>query len=280
MSTIRLAAVGFTSALALHALAVRGEDAAGPVVPELPVLAVPKVAEPPQIDGETSDEAWRSAAVLSSLQPAANAGPADRTVPSTVVRVLWDDTHLHIAFDCVDGEVYRTGTLRHDDDLYKEDVVEVFLDGVGDGRQFVEMQVAPDGTNLDLMYVMSADVELAADLRVKPDLLCRERWGFREWEMTGLRTAARQTPDGWSAELSIPAADVMRRRGSPVYVPGEVRAQFVRYDHVPKDNAEGRRILQQTWVPVLHGNPHNTPALMGSLMLSGGVSGSVAPSDG
>jgi hypothetical protein len=234
----------------------------------LPVLTVPRTATPPLIDGDTSDAVWRQAAVIARLLPAADAAAAADGLRPTTVRVLWDARHLYVAFDCTDDEVHSTGTLRHDDDLHTEDVVEVFLDGVGDGRQFVEIQVAPDGTNLDLMYVYSATPRPAADMRVAADIIATDRWSFREWEMPALETAARRTKDGWSAELAIPPGPVMRRRGSPIFIPGEIRAHFMRYDHVPVQDGGARRLVQQNWVPLPAGNPHNTPALMGRLLLA------------
>ena len=209
-----------------------------------------------------------SAARIDGLRPALDAVPDAPDPQPTAVRVLWNENFLYVAFDCVDDEVFHTGTLRHDADLYKEDVVEVFLDGRGDGRQFVELQVAPDGTNLDLMYVYSADVRPGADGRIDAAIIRSDRWGFREWEMDGLRTAARRTPSGWSAELAIPAAPVVRRLGLSSLEAGlSLRAHFVRYDHLyPKDGGD-YVLIQQTWNPVLTGNPHNSPFQMGTLLL-------------
>ena len=222
-----------------------------------PELAVPLAAAAPVIDGDTSDAVWASAARIDGLRPAI--GESSAAIPATSVRVLWDATLLYVAFDCADDEVYSSGTLRHDDNLYTEDVVEVFLDGKGDGRQFVEIQVSPSGENLDLMYVYTADT-----LPPAPDGVS---W-LREWEMAGLLTAARRTGTGWSAELAIPVEPLVHRLGLRELSPGiALRAQFVRYDHVPAADGSGRNILQQTWSPVIQGNPHNTPAAMGTLFL-------------
>lgn len=238
-----------------------GADAA------LPRLDVPRATAAPVIDGDTTDAIWGRAARIDELLPAANAGPADRDLQPTVVRVLWDTNALYVAFDCVDAEVFSTGTMKHDDLVYQEDVVEVFLDGLGDGRQFVEIQVAPDGTTFDMMYLMTAEMRLAPDGRIAPDVAQRDRWGFLEWDLPGLRAAAKRTERGWSAELAIPPGPVMRRRGSRVFLPGEIRAHFIRYDHVPVPGKTARRLVQQNWSPVLHGNPHNTPSRMGVLSL-------------
>ena len=238
-------------------------------LPTLPALTVPCSATAPVIDGDTSDEVWQKAALIPGLLPARKAtSKADLDIQPTTVRLLWDEQNLYVAFDCTDDEVFSTGTLKHDDDIYKEDVCEVFLDGKGDGRQYVEIQVSPTGVNLDLMYLLTADAEQGSDLRLSSRVMKTERWCFREWEMSGLQTAAKKTALGWSAEFSIPAETVMKRQGSTTFLPTEIRAHFMRYDWIKIEGREERRLIQQNWSPVLHGNPHNTPGLMGRLMLT------------
>jgi hypothetical protein len=157
--------------------------------------------------------------------------------------------------------VFCTGTKRHDDLLYEEDVCEVFIDGFGDGRQFIEIQVNPDGVNLDLMYVFTKAAEYTPEGRLTQRLCDTDRWKFLEWDLPGLRTAARRTAIGWSAELAIPAAPIMKRRGSAKFYPTTIRANFVRYDW------ENKTLHQQSWSAEALGNPHNSPARMGYLHL-------------
>lgn len=262
--------------LGLSLLSVAAEypaaSSAGGGLPDLPTLTVPRTATAPTIDGDISDAVWKQAACIPGLLPARKAtSKTDVEIQPTTVRVLWDEDFLYVAFDCTDDEVYSTGTLKHDDDIYSEDVCEVFLDGKGDGRQYVEIQVGPTGVNLDLMYLLSSEAELGPDLRLSSRVMSQERWGFREWEMAGLKTAAQKTDIGWSAELAIPAETIMKRQGSKIFMPTEIRAHFMRYDWIPEAGKETRRLIQQNWSPVLHGNPHNSPALMGRLMLTNEV---------
>ena len=240
------------------------------VVADIPRLSVPHTDVAPVVDGDLSDAVWANAARIDGLKPALDAA-ADLPAPQqTTVRVLWSETHLYVAFDCVDGEVFSSGTMKHDDNLFTEDVVEVFLDGKGDGRQFVEIQSSPDGTNLDLMYVYSADVKPGEDGRIDSAIIRTDRWGFLGWEMWGLRTAGRKTEKGWSVEFAIPVESIVHRLGFKTLEKGlELHAHFVRYDYVPEADGttEKRRLLQQTWNPVLTGNPHNSPFHMGVLVL-------------
>ena len=242
-------------------------DAGSVVLGTVPALQVPRTAVPPAIDGSLTDRVWAAAAVIPALVPAWRAKGRDLDIPATSVRLLWDTNCLYVGFECQDSDIYCSGALKHDDLLYKEDVCEVFIDGVGDGRQFVEIQVNPDGVNLDLMYVFTRAAAYTRDMRLTPELCARDRWKFLEWEMPGLRTAGRRTDKGWSVELAIPAEAIMRRKGSPVFLPTRLRANVVRYDW-PLVPALGKRELRQAnWSPVLWGNPHNAPARMGILEL-------------
>ena len=242
------------------------------VLGTIPTLTVPRAATAPVIDGSLTDAVWETAAVIPALLPAWRAQGRQLAMLPTTVRVLWDEHFLYVGFECTDDDIYCTGTLKHDDLLYREDVCEVFLDGVGDGRQFVELQANPDGTNLDLMYVFTKEAAYTSEMRLTPELCTRDRWQFLEWEMKGLRTAGKRILQdgkvtGWSVAMAIPAEPIMKRKGSAVFIPTEIRANFIRYDHPLSQKAGQRDLVQMNWSPVLLGNPHNSPARMGRLDL-------------
>ncbi|OGV41422.1 MAG: hypothetical protein A2X48_09290 [Lentisphaerae bacterium GWF2_49_21] len=239
----------------------------------IPSLIVPRAETAPVIDGKLDEPAWSGAAVIKGLHPSRGESYRDRIgkIPTTV-RVLWDENFLYVSFECVDDDIYSSGKLKHDDDLYKEDVCEVFIDGKGDGRQFVEIQANPDGVNLDLMYVFTGDPEYTSELRMTSEFCDKNRWGFREWNMEGLRTAgSRISRDGkivgWNVEMAIPAAAVVKRQGLKNFAPMEIRANFLRYSW-PVDEKTGKRdLLHMNWFPVLKGCPHISQSSMGRLVL-------------
>ncbi len=79
--------------------------------------------------------------------------------------------------------------------LYTEEVVEVFLDPVGDGELYFELEV----------NVNNAVLEACAR---------RVRSGYRKdfrWRCEGLETAVRREAQGWTAELAIPFLSVASR---------------------------------------------------------------------
>lgn len=235
-----------------------------PAVGEVPALTVPYTATAPVIDGMLDDPAWAAAATIDGLQPALGLAPAPG---ATAVRVLWDEQYLYVGFVCTDAEVFAREGHRHDDLLYKEDVCEVFLDGFGDGRQFVEIQVNPYGVNMDMMYLFTREAAYTPELRLLPEICARDRWGFLEWNLEGLRTAARKTATGWTAEFAIPAPVIMKRKGCNTFCPTELRAHFMRYDWIARPGSAERDLHQQNWSAVLLGNPHNSPGRMGRLNL-------------
>ncbi len=240
---------------------------------EPPRLVVPHAFVPPVIDGVLNDAVWRQAAVIDGLRPARGGDDGARidTVP-TVVRLLWDEAFLYVAFACRDDDIHVSGNLKRDDNLYAEDVVEVFVDGFGDARQWIEIQVNPLGEVLDLMFVLASEARHGDDYVLEPAAR-RHLFTFREWNSQGLRHAAGRLVEqdvvvGWTVEMAIPAADLVKRTGGGCLEPMELRANFLRYDHQPEREGGARRLVHMNWAPVRHGCPHISPGAMGTLILA------------
>jgi hypothetical protein len=143
---------------------------------------------------------------------------------ATTIRVRHDGEALHVGFVCVDAEPWATITQR-DGPLWEEEVVEVFIDPVGDRECYFEVEVNPLGTIVDLV-------------------LRRNRSGYARdftWDCQGLATDVHRIMDGWSVEMKIPFAALSGeapRHGSAW------RANFTRIDRPPN----GERELS-AWVP-------------------------------
>src|SRR5262245_20521551 len=89
------------------------------------------------IDGRLDEIFWRD---LDTLQLARNNDPAGGA-PRAATRVLaaWNPTHFYAAFLAESRNVKGTYT-RHDDPLYNQDVLELFLDPGGDGADYLEFE--------------------------------------------------------------------------------------------------------------------------------------------
>jgi hypothetical protein len=112
----------------------------------------------------------------------------------TQAALAWDDTHLYAAFSCVDPEPWGT-MMQRDMHLWDEEVVEVFLDPDGDGRNYPELEVSPHNIVVDLLIPRtpgrSTDASVAA-----------------RWDIQGLQTAVSKHSAGWVVEIAIPWASL------------------------------------------------------------------------
>lgn len=238
----------------------------------VPELSVPHTAEPPVIDGLLGDACWSRAAVIEGLLPARGGTYQDKLDKRpTTVRLLWDKDNLYVSFTCKDEDVFATGTVAHDGNIYTEDACEVFIDAKGDGRQWIEIQVNPLNQTLDLMSFFSGDTK---DVNANGRLVTSgtDFWSFRSWEAEGMRNASGRLVDGdgniigWTVEMAIPAKLLTKRWGGGDLRPLAMRANFVRYDHPRKEDGE-REVLFMSWGVVEHGCPHISPTAMGRLIL-------------
>jgi hypothetical protein len=94
---------------------------------------------------------------------------------------------LHLRFRCIDDNPWATHRV-HDAPLYEEEVVEAFLDPVGDLESYFEIEVNPLNAICDLV-------------------LRRNRSGYRKdfaWHCDGLATEVRNGDGVWDVEMVIP----------------------------------------------------------------------------
>jgi hypothetical protein len=238
-----------------------------------PSLPVPFLATELPLEKIDRNDAWKQAAVIDHfdlpLGVESEAAPA-----STKVAVLWTRQNLLIRFQCAASSITRlpgvsVAARERDLPYYRADCVEVFLDPVGDGRAYIEIQASPDNGIMDGIYLYTAGVESAPDFTVKPDITNRDAWFFKEWNMAGLRSAAAVQLDsaspGWAMVLVIPAKDLLRRLGKSEFAAGmTLRANFLRFDYSSK---LGQPAVITKWARVPSGRVHRAPAGMGWLIL-------------
>ncbi|MBN2711302.1 MAG: carbohydrate-binding family 9-like protein [Planctomycetes bacterium] len=228
----------------------------------------------PVIDGLLADECWKDAPAIEGLQPSINGKyQADIDKSPTAIRLLWDAEYLYVSFSCRDDDIFVTGTVPHDGNIYSEDACEVFIDAKGDGRQWFEIQVNPLNQTLDLIHFFLGDTsDVTPTGRLSSKEVARDRWYFRSWEAEGLRTASGRIVEdgkvvGWTVEMAIPAASIMKRLGGGELKPGKIRANFVRYDYYPADKKGKRKSMFMSWAAVEYGCPHISPGAMGTVVL-------------
>jgi hypothetical protein len=242
-----------------------------------PAVAVPFTRAPPRMNADPNDRAWSGAAVIESLSLSQGA-PATRAPAPTRVQLLWDPSYLYVRFRCQDENVYVPHGMRRDAPHHEGDVVEVFLDPLGDGRQYIEIQVNPNGGIFDLLHLVTTDDPPTEDLTLPRRNWARDHWPFPDWNLEGLVVAARaRTPTGaaeeqrveWIVDIAIPARPTLRRLGLRNWQPMALRANFMRYEG-DADPVTGKRdeFAAMNWAQVRHGLPHLSPAAMGRISLA------------
>ncbi len=212
------------------------------------------------IDGKADDPGWRNAAAIRLDRPpfgeTAQLRPAE-------LRLVWDGAFLYLLFSCSDADLLPAGEKR-DDPLYAGDAVEIFLDGVGDGRQFYEIQLNPSGLVCDINHFFTGETVKLDGNGLYTDWA--NVWDDPGFELAGLRVAASSDAAGYRVECAIPAAAPLRRLNRRKLAAGDrFRANFIRLDR----RADGGTAVG-CWSPTVPGRPHRSPGRMGTLILDPG----------
>ncbi len=138
----------------------------------------------------------------------------------TSVAIYADDQCLNVLFHARDDDVVAT-YLRHDQPLYEEDVVEVFL-SPSEITRYYEIEVNPLGTTFD------ARIDSPDGIRatMKADLT---------WECRDLFAAIRKVPGVIDTAIRIPFASIDARCPASG---DEWRVNFFRIDRSPSSGDE------------------------------------------
>src|SRR5688572_1252643 len=143
MITTKLSGLILTLGLLTAVVSVPGQSRA------LPVYEVSRTATPIKIDGKLDDAVWAKAARFEDLR--LNLDGATATY-QTEARALYDDTFLYFSFRSRDDNIWATYKTR-DQHLWEEEVVEVFLQADSQQTTYIELEVNPLGTMLDIFLL-------------------------------------------------------------------------------------------------------------------------------
>lgn len=160
-----------------------------------------------KIDGHLDEYAWERAEQINDFNRILN--HYDKIQSPTRAKMLWDQKFLYVGFHCDDREMWAVYE-NEDDQLWEEEVVEIFIDPDGDGKNYLELEVSPTNTVVDLL-IKSVEPEFQSD---------------KDWDIVGLKTAVQlhgtvndisDDDLGWSVEIAIPwtAFVAMDLDGSP-----------------------------------------------------------------
>jgi len=172
---------------------------------EVPVYRVQRADRPPAIDGRLDNQAWRKAQPVELADTITGKAPRQKTT----VRLLYDESCLYVGFHALDCDIWGTLT-GHDNPIYDEEVVEIFLDPTGLLTAYYEFEVSPLDTGFDALIINDA---------VLTDSLGRgERFqGFTAYDPRGFRHAVQvegeiNAGEGrarlWQCEMAIAFSDL------------------------------------------------------------------------
>jgi hypothetical protein len=167
---------------------------AGGQSPQLPVYEVSRTNTPIKVDGKLDDPAWSKAASVGNFIGNSDRSPAKY---ETDARILYDDNYLYFSFRSRDENIWST-FKRRDEHLWDEEVVEVFLQADPSQPSYIELEVNPLGTMLDI-YLLGI----------------RKPLHYESWNSEKLKWSVRVdgSVDGkggdreWTCEMAFPLED-------------------------------------------------------------------------
>lgn len=215
--------------------------------PKRPVYEVKRTTVPIRIDGKLDDPAWGKAAPVGPFVNNADGSPSPL---KTEAKVLYDDKYIYFAFRTVDDNIWATMKNR-DQHLWEEEVSEVFLQADPKYTDYIELEVNPLGTMLDIYLV---DV--------------RKPLPYESWNPPGLKWAVHVegSVDGkpgdkeWTAEIALPLADVVPAPHTPPQPGDRWRMNLYRVEKLPAK-------ASLAWSPTMVGDFHK-PGMFGEIVFS------------
>ena len=215
--------------------------------PGLPRYEVAKVNAAINIDGRLDEEAWHSSALVGDFRNNRDGAPSKLT---TEARVLYDNNFIYFAFRSVDSNIWAT-MKRRDEHLWLEEVVEVFLQADPNIPNYIELEVNPLDTMLDI-YLLDT----------------RKPLHYESWNSEKLRWAVNVdgTVDGkggdreWTCEIALPIEDIATAPHRPPQPGDRWRMNLYRVDRLPE-------IAEVAWSPTLKDDFH-VPSRFGELVFT------------
>lgn len=170
------------------------------VVPEPLQYHCFRSTEPLKIDGKLSEPAWQKAK-WTSVFVDIEGDKKPKPLQATRAKLLWDDTHLYIAAELEEKNIWAYQNKK-DQIVFLENDFEVFIDPDGDAQNYFELEINAINNTFDLF--------LPKPYRNGGNALI-------SWDIKQLKTAvsiegtvnnATDTDKRWVIEMAIPFASI------------------------------------------------------------------------
>jgi hypothetical protein len=214
---------------------------------EISRYVVKRTLGPINVDGVLNEPSWNASASTGPFRLNDGSGYPRSKVEA---KILWDETNLYVAFLCEDTDIYAT-LKKRDQHLWEEEVVEIFIDPDGDQRDYIELEINPLGTFLDL-FVLTPLVPIPYESYNIP-----ARWAVK---VDGTVNNSSDKDRGWTAEFSMPLREAVTAPNIPPKEGDKWRLNLYRIEQRP--------FAENTaWSPTLAPSYH-TPARFGEISFS------------
>jgi hypothetical protein len=208
------------------------------------------VTKPPKIDGKLDDAAWASAPSTGAFVNTMTGGAVPQ---KTEAKLLWDKKFLYVGIENEDADVWAKLDKR-DDKLWTEEADEIMIDADGNGRTYIELQVAPNGNLFDTYLPERRRYEDTIDPKLKPFA-----WNSKtvaKVKVDGTLNKREDQDKGWTAELAIPLEDVKGMDDKSGVVLPPAPGHVWRINMFRMDVPQGKPQQASGWSPPMVGDFH------------------------
>ena len=216
------------------------------------ILTAHRARGPVVVDGRPDEAAWKGTEDSARFVDLIAGTP---TRHETRVRLLWDDENLYVAYRVEEPKV-RAQLVKHNDPIYSENDVELFIDGP---NSYYEFEINARNTVYEVFFLWESAYE-SGGFSTRPEFARTNLQGFNgvgykthprggrlghfNWTFPGLRTAVHvdgtlnddsDTDRGWTVEIALPwagmrALDPKGTRSLPPRDGDEWRMDFSRFN--------------------------------------------------
>lgn len=230
--------------LCLLTAATRGQEMTWPT------YEVARTRVPIRVDGRLDDAPWTKVPAVGNF---VNNADGSQSQLKTEAKLLYDENFLYFAFRSVDDNIWATFKKR-DEHLWLEEVVEFFVQADEHKPSYIEVEVNPLGTLLDI-YML--------DVR-KP--LHYESWNSEKikWAVQVVGTVDGKGGDQeWTCEVALPMEDVVTAPHLPPQPGDKWRLNLYRVEQLPAPH-------ELAWSPTLQ-NDFHVPKRFGEIVFTARV---------
>lgn len=206
---------------------------------------------PIKLDGKLDEKDWAQAPSTGAFTNTMTGAAVDQ---ATEAKLLWDDKNLYVSFVATDEDVW-TDFGKHDDELWKQEAVELFIDADGDGKTYVELQVAPNGTTFDTYLPTYRTYEDT----IEGSKLKKYSWTSKmkvKAVVDGTLNKRKDKDKSWTVEMAIPLEDVkgLSKAVTPKLPPSP--GDTWRINMFRLDSPDGKPQQASAWSPPMVGDFH------------------------